>query len=97
VFPMREELDFYIPEDDIPHSHPHDNLKSYIARILPTSVACQSYRHEYRYNIAFPQILELLTGSNLYAVLQTVATIPAQDTAATFGYRLHSSSISSTT
>jgi hypothetical protein len=28
---MRYELDFYIPEDDILHSHCRENLKSYIA------------------------------------------------------------------
>jgi hypothetical protein len=31
VFPMRYELGFYIPEDDILHSHRRDILKSYIA------------------------------------------------------------------
>jgi hypothetical protein len=29
--PVRYELGFYIPEDDILHSHRHENLKSYIA------------------------------------------------------------------
>jgi hypothetical protein len=29
--PVRYELDFYIPEDGILHSHRHGNLKSYIA------------------------------------------------------------------
>jgi hypothetical protein len=28
---VRYELDFYIPEDDILHSHCRENLKSYIA------------------------------------------------------------------
>jgi hypothetical protein len=31
VFPVKYELDFYIPEDDIPHSHCRETLKSYIA------------------------------------------------------------------
>jgi hypothetical protein len=31
VSPVRYELGFYIPEDDIHHSHRRDNLKSYIA------------------------------------------------------------------
>jgi hypothetical protein len=31
VSPVRYELDFYIPEEDILHSHRHENLKSYIA------------------------------------------------------------------
>jgi hypothetical protein len=31
VFPMRYELDFYIPEDGILHSDRRENLKSYIA------------------------------------------------------------------
>jgi hypothetical protein len=30
VFPVRYELGFYIPEDDILHSHRRENLKSYI-------------------------------------------------------------------
>jgi hypothetical protein len=29
VFPVRYELGFYIPEDDILHSHRRENLKSY--------------------------------------------------------------------
>jgi hypothetical protein len=29
--PVRYELGFYIPEDDILHSHRRENLKSYIA------------------------------------------------------------------
>jgi hypothetical protein len=28
---MRSELGFYIPEDDIPHSHRRENLKYYVA------------------------------------------------------------------
>jgi hypothetical protein len=28
--PVRYELDFYTPEDDILHSHRRENLKSYI-------------------------------------------------------------------
>jgi hypothetical protein len=31
VLPVRYELCFYIPEDCIPHSHPRENLKSYVA------------------------------------------------------------------
>jgi hypothetical protein len=31
VSPVRDELGFYIPEDDILHCHRHKNLKSYIA------------------------------------------------------------------
>jgi hypothetical protein len=31
VSSVRYELGFYIPEDDILHSHCHENLKSYIA------------------------------------------------------------------
>jgi hypothetical protein len=29
VSPMRYELGFYLPEDDILHSHPRENLRSY--------------------------------------------------------------------
>jgi hypothetical protein len=31
VFHVRYELSFYIPEDDILHSHRRENFKSYIA------------------------------------------------------------------
>jgi phage pi2 protein 07 len=31
VSPVKYELGFYIPEDDILHSHYRENLKSYIA------------------------------------------------------------------
>jgi hypothetical protein len=31
VSPVKYELGFYFPEDDILHSHCHENLKSYIA------------------------------------------------------------------
>jgi hypothetical protein len=31
VSPVRYELGFYIPENDIPNSHNRENLKSYIA------------------------------------------------------------------
>jgi hypothetical protein len=31
VSPVKYELGFYIPEDDILHSHRRENLKSYIA------------------------------------------------------------------
>jgi hypothetical protein len=31
VSPVKYELGIYIPEDDILHSHHHENLKSYIA------------------------------------------------------------------
>jgi hypothetical protein len=30
VFPVKYELGFYIPEDDILHNHRRENLKSYI-------------------------------------------------------------------
>jgi hypothetical protein len=32
VFPVRNELGFYIPEDDILHSNRHENLKCYKGR-----------------------------------------------------------------
>jgi hypothetical protein len=34
VSPVKYELGFYIPEDDILHSHRHENLKSDIVTIL---------------------------------------------------------------
>jgi hypothetical protein len=33
MFPVTYELGFYIPEDDIPHSHLCENLRSYIIKI----------------------------------------------------------------
>jgi hypothetical protein len=32
--PVKYELGFYIPEDDIFHSHRHGNLKSYIFALM---------------------------------------------------------------
>jgi hypothetical protein len=34
VSPVKYELGFYIPEDDILHSHRYDNIKSYMNRLL---------------------------------------------------------------
>jgi hypothetical protein len=31
VSPVKYELEFYIPEDDVLHSHVRENLKSYLA------------------------------------------------------------------
>jgi hypothetical protein len=31
VSPVKYELDFYIPEDDVVHIHRRENLKSYMA------------------------------------------------------------------
>jgi hypothetical protein len=36
VSPVKYELDFYIPEDSILHSHRRENLKSYIR--VPSSM-----------------------------------------------------------
>jgi hypothetical protein len=35
VFPVKYELGFYIPEDDILHSHRRENLKSYMSPFRP--------------------------------------------------------------
>jgi hypothetical protein len=32
VFPVRYELGFHIPEDDILHSHRRENVRSYISK-----------------------------------------------------------------
>jgi hypothetical protein len=34
MFPVRYELDFYIPEDSILHSHRRENLKSYLLPLV---------------------------------------------------------------
>jgi hypothetical protein len=39
VSPAKYEMGFYIPEDDILHSHRRENLKSYITLTGWTSVA----------------------------------------------------------
>jgi hypothetical protein len=49
--PVRYELDFYIPDEDILHSHRRENLKSYIAL---TSGALKRSR------IVFPVRYELI-------------------------------------
>jgi hypothetical protein len=41
VSPVRYELDVYVPEDGILHSHRHENLKSY--RALNGELALNSY------------------------------------------------------
>jgi hypothetical protein len=41
VSPVRYELGFYIPEDDILHNHRREHLKSYI--VLPTAISCRLY------------------------------------------------------
>jgi hypothetical protein len=38
VFPVKYELEFYIPEDDILHSHCRENLKSYSINWLDSVV-----------------------------------------------------------
>jgi hypothetical protein len=39
VSAVKYELGFYIPEDDIPLSHRHENLKSYIlVRVLKQAI-----------------------------------------------------------
>jgi hypothetical protein len=38
VSPVKYELGFYIPEDDILHSHRRENLKSYMRNFLLRSV-----------------------------------------------------------
>jgi hypothetical protein len=35
VSPVKYELGFYIPEDDTPHSHRRENVKSYKSQLLP--------------------------------------------------------------
>jgi hypothetical protein len=52
VSPVRYELDFYIPEDGILHSHRYENLKSYIAL---TAWALQRRRNvsPVRYELCF--------------------------------------------
>jgi hypothetical protein len=40
--PVRYELEFYIPEDGIPHSHRHENLKSYIMNEMSAMKAKES-------------------------------------------------------
>jgi hypothetical protein len=46
VSPVKYELGFYIPEDDIFHSHRHKNLRSYTFGIISQSpgqtIACRS-------------------------------------------------------
>jgi hypothetical protein len=52
VYPVRYELGFYIPEDEILHSHRCENLKSYIAL---TGWALQQRRNvsPVRYELGF--------------------------------------------
>jgi hypothetical protein len=42
VSPVKYELGFYIPEDDILHNHRRENLKSYLLQIRTTLVVTYS-------------------------------------------------------
>jgi hypothetical protein len=44
VSPVKYELGFYIPEDDILHSHRRENLKSYRRRVCFRAVRCSATR-----------------------------------------------------
>jgi hypothetical protein len=44
VSPVRYEMGFYIPEDDILHSHCRENLKSYKEGVLGRYIATQEQR-----------------------------------------------------
>jgi hypothetical protein len=60
VSPVKYELDFYIPEDDILHSYYRENLKTYITNILSG---------DFRYSLLmcydFPQSLPHMTGRDV--------------------------------
>jgi hypothetical protein len=47
VSPVKYELGFYIPEDDIPHCHCREDLKSYM---VPHKAAIGSWSHIWRYH-----------------------------------------------
>jgi hypothetical protein len=47
VFPLRHELGFYTPEDDILHSHRRKNLKSYKGFYIPEDGILNGHRREY--------------------------------------------------
>jgi hypothetical protein len=50
---MRYELDFYIPEGDIPHIHHRDNLKYFTDYIKINARFCASFK------LNSPKLLEL--------------------------------------
>jgi hypothetical protein len=52
VYPVRYELGFYIPEDDILHSHCRENLKSYIA-LTGWALWLRCKVHPVRYELGF--------------------------------------------
>jgi hypothetical protein len=52
MYPVRYELGFYIPEDDILHSHRRENLKSYIA-LTGWDVYLRSNMGPVRYELDF--------------------------------------------
>jgi hypothetical protein len=45
VSPVKYEVGFYIPEDDILHSHRRENLKPYIALLFSTYVTSKPHRN----------------------------------------------------
>jgi hypothetical protein len=60
VYPLRYELNFYIPEDDILHSHRRENLKFYIAltgRVLFRRRNVSPVKYELHFYISEDDIL----------------------------------------
>jgi hypothetical protein len=53
--PVKYELGFYIPEDDILHSHSRENLKSYIALSGWTLAEKQCVPREVRIEVLYPR------------------------------------------
>jgi hypothetical protein len=49
VSPVRYELGFYTPEDDILHSHRRENLKSYRSRVLWRELYNEELANVYSY------------------------------------------------
>jgi hypothetical protein len=66
VSPVRCELGLYIPEDDILHSHRHENLKSYIPSLF--SVTSNDVLLEGFYRALFPKTRSFLLLGPLHFI-----------------------------
>jgi hypothetical protein len=59
VSPVRYELGFYIPEDDVPHGHRHENLKPYIVFLFTR----QQLSLTFDVHVIFYKLLHVIAAS----------------------------------
>jgi hypothetical protein len=83
VSPVKYELGFYIPENDILHSHRRENLKFYIGFYIPEDDILHIHRREnLKSNIVLPRLTDLtvsvlltLAPSHVHRTFRVVTSI----------------------